>query len=185
MKKTLIIIILGLLTLTAFSQNTTDTDFNSTQEEAVLTEFYTILGPLTSPEKNPRVDETELRGRFIEIFESERIWKEFVYDVEDEYVFFCADETNWYDPEIGYVGDYHVIAWNEVMIDSTMERYYDLMIKDFEYDEFTYETIEHADGTFQEFYEFHKDGLKIRSYLVAWGKTEITAIIDFGFEGRK
>ena len=190
MKKVLTIIILSLITLSCFSQNDSIIYEVSDPIEAqiALEEFYSVAFAIWDFEVPPIVaksDDTELRGKLYEIFDSKEKFMEYMTDYKGELRFLDAPETNWYIEGEVYTGEYHRRCGGAIMIDSTVENYYNTMVKDFEYDRYEYEIREHDDGIVQEYYEFYKDGIEIRSYVAGWSKTEFVILMDFNTDTRR
>jgi hypothetical protein len=175
MKKLAFIYLLTFLTLNSFSQ--------STKVDSILQVMRTLIGePVDEP---PKCNETNLRGKFHQVFINEQTWNDFAKGYDGKYIWIEAPETNWYEKKLGPLkSNKENFCVDPVMIDSTVISYYKNNLKGFKYDNYTYEIEFQDDGTVREFYEFYKSEQKVKSFILGWNETELLTITEFDFPGR-
>lgn len=119
-------------------------------------------------------------GKFLEVIKDPVLWKKLITQKDGEYIFMTGPGIDWilYNSkgEIATESDPDIF-FNEVMIKSTVDSYYENILKNLEYDRYEYEVRTHDDGTVQEFYTLFKNG---ETYKIGiYG--ELNRIVSIGF----
>ena len=188
MKKSVIILVLILTSFKVFSQKDSvmdifyyELDKNRAQEDLITYLKY------REKIKAPKENDSHLKKNFIKVFKNPKIWDQFSKNGSMEYIFIQAPETNWYEKEIGPAkSNKNSLCGDPVMIDRTVNNYYNSKIKDFKYDNFEYIVKDWPElEIFRERYIFYLNGEKIRSYSICWEDNKVSSITDWDFEGRK
>jgi len=175
MKKSIVLIAIISIAVSGFAQSR-----GSYTPDSIVMSVANELGPL--PDILPyKYNDTELKGKFQYIFGDKNMWDKFAIDQEKQYRWINAPETKWYDKTLGpdrSDRDYIFID-TLIMVDSTVTRYYNTMIKGYDFDYFKYEVIEQPEfGTTQEYYTFYKKGSPTRYFLLGWNGKELGGFIE-------
>ena len=120
--------------------------------------------------------DSKLKGRFADVFKSEKNWKKFVMR-NGKYLDIYALNIDWYDTKLGKkIDDNPRWHYNAVIIDSTVENYYNKNIRNFEYAYYKYKIIKTVGGMGEGYDFYDKYSRMIRSYSIFWLDFKVSLI---------